>query len=63
MTYGGYSIGLYTSMVSKANIDFISLIILSSLLNTIRIARLVVCIFLLNAPVIAAEYQEYEMLN
>lgn len=50
-------------MVLKVNIDFFSLIFLSSLLNTIRLVRFAVCVLLLNLPVLADEYQEYEMLN
>ena len=50
-------------MVLKAKFDFYSLTFLSSLLNTVRLVRLAICVLLLNSPVIADEYQEYEMLN
>jgi len=50
-------------MVLQVTINFFSLIFLSLLLNAIRLARLVICVLLLNAPVTAGEYQEYEMIN
>lgn len=50
-------------MVLQVTIIIFSLIFLRLLLNAIRLARLAIFVLLLNTPVIAGEYQEYEMIN
>jgi len=50
-------------MLLKRNIDCCSLITLGFFVNIIRSVSLVVYLLLINLPVVADEYQEYEMLN
>lgn len=50
-------------MLLKRNIDCCSLITLGFFVNIIRSVIFVVYLLLINLPVVADEYQEYEMLN